>query len=33
LLRWPRGLALTMLDALPAVKRAFARAMSFGMRS
>jgi 2-octaprenyl-6-methoxyphenol hydroxylase len=33
LLRWPRGLALTMLDALPAVKRVFARAMSFGMRS
>jgi 2-octaprenyl-6-methoxyphenol hydroxylase len=33
LLRWPRGLALTMLDALPVVKRAFARAMSFGMRS
>jgi 2-octaprenyl-6-methoxyphenol hydroxylase len=32
LLRWPRGLALTMLDALPEVKRAFARAMSFGMR-
>jgi 2-octaprenyl-6-methoxyphenol hydroxylase len=30
LLRWPRGLALTMLDALPAVKRAFARAMTFG---
>ena len=32
LLRWPRGLALTMLDALPEVKRAFARAMTFGMR-
>src|SRR5271166_4838093 len=32
LLRWPRGLALTMLDALPAVKRAFARAMSLGLR-
>jgi 2-octaprenyl-6-methoxyphenol hydroxylase len=31
LLRWPRGLALTMLDALPAVKRAFARAMTLGM--
>ena len=31
LLRWPRGLALTMLDALPAVKRAFTRAMSYGM--
>jgi 2-octaprenyl-6-methoxyphenol hydroxylase len=32
LLRWPRGLALTMLDALPVVKRAFTRAMSFGVR-
>jgi 2-octaprenyl-6-methoxyphenol hydroxylase len=32
LLRWPRGLALTMLDALPQVKRAFTRAMTFGMR-
>jgi 2-octaprenyl-6-methoxyphenol hydroxylase len=32
LLRWPRGLALTLLDALPAVKRAFTRAMSFGTR-
>ena len=32
LLRWPRGLALTMLDALPAAKRAFARAMTFGVR-
>jgi 2-octaprenyl-6-methoxyphenol hydroxylase len=31
LLRWPRGLALTMLDALPAVKRAFTRTMTFGM--
>src|SRR5437762_2425675 len=31
LLRWPRGLALTMLDALPAVKRAFAHAMTFGL--
>jgi 2-octaprenyl-6-methoxyphenol hydroxylase len=31
LLRWPRGLALTMLDALPAVKRVFTRAMSYGM--
>jgi 2-octaprenyl-6-methoxyphenol hydroxylase len=29
--RWPRGLALTMLDALPPVKRAFARAMLFGI--
>jgi 2-octaprenyl-6-methoxyphenol hydroxylase len=32
LLRWPRGLALTMLDALPAAKRAFTRAMSLGIR-
>jgi 2-octaprenyl-6-methoxyphenol hydroxylase len=32
LLRWPRGLALTLLDALPAVKRAFTRTMSFGTR-
>jgi 2-octaprenyl-6-methoxyphenol hydroxylase len=32
LLRWPRGLALTMLDASPTVKRAFARAMTFGLR-
>jgi 2-octaprenyl-6-methoxyphenol hydroxylase len=31
LLRWPRGLALTMLDALPAAKRAFTRAMTFGL--
>jgi 2-octaprenyl-6-methoxyphenol hydroxylase len=31
LLRWPRGLALTMLDALPAAKRAFTRAMTFGV--
>ena len=30
---WPRGLALTMLDALPALKRAFTRAMLFGARS
>jgi 2-octaprenyl-6-methoxyphenol hydroxylase len=30
--RWPRGLALTMLDAVPAAKRAFARAMLFGLR-
>jgi len=29
---WPRGIALTMLDALPAAKRAFTRAMIFGMR-
>ena len=32
LLRWPRGLALTMLDALPLVKRSFTRAMLFGLR-
>jgi len=31
-LRWPRGLALTMLDALPPAKRAFTRAMLFGLR-
>jgi 2-octaprenyl-6-methoxyphenol hydroxylase len=31
-LRWPRGLALTLLDALPIAKRAFARAMLFGVR-
>jgi 2-octaprenyl-6-methoxyphenol hydroxylase len=30
--RWPRGLALTLLDALPPAKRAFARAMLFGVR-
>ena len=29
--RWPRGLALTLLDALPPAKRAFTRAMLFGM--
>ena len=32
LLRWPRGLALTLLDTLPPAKRAFTRAMLFGMR-
>ena len=32
LLRWPRGLALTMLDALPAAKHAFTRVMSLGVR-
>jgi 2-octaprenyl-6-methoxyphenol hydroxylase len=32
LLRWPRGLALTLLDALPPVKRSFTRAMLFGLR-
>ena len=31
LLRWPRGLALTLLDALPPMKRSFTRAMLFGM--
>jgi 2-octaprenyl-6-methoxyphenol hydroxylase len=31
LLRWPRGLALTLLDALPPVKRMFTRAMLFGV--
>ena len=29
--RWPRGLALTLLDAIPAAKRAFTRAMLFGL--
>ena len=31
LIRWPRGLALTLLDAVPAAKRAFTRAMLFGI--
>jgi 2-octaprenyl-6-methoxyphenol hydroxylase len=31
-IRWPRGLALTLLGAMPAAKRAFARAMLFGLR-
>lgn len=31
LLRWPRGLALTLFDALPPVKRMFARAMLYGV--
>ena len=31
LLRWPRGLALTMLDALPPLKRIFTRAMLYGI--
>jgi len=31
LLRWPRGLALTLLDAVPPAKRAFTRAMLFGL--
>lgn len=30
--RWPRGLALTMLDAVPPMKRVFTRAMLFGLR-
>ncbi len=30
-LSWPRGLALTTLDALPPLKRAFTRAMMFGL--
>jgi len=31
-LSWPRGLALTLLDALPPAKRMFARTMLFGVR-
>jgi 2-octaprenyl-6-methoxyphenol hydroxylase len=31
-LRWPRGLALTLLDAFPPIKRSFTRAMLFGLR-
>ncbi|MDQ6916960.1 MAG: FAD-dependent monooxygenase [Pseudomonadota bacterium] len=31
MLRWPRGLALTLLDALPPVKRMFTRAMLYGL--
>ncbi len=31
-LRWPRGFALTALDAVPPLKRAFTRAMLFGLR-
>jgi len=31
-LRWPRGLALTLLDAVLPAKRAFTRAMLFGLR-
>jgi 2-octaprenyl-6-methoxyphenol hydroxylase len=31
LARWPRGLALALLDALPPAKRAFTRAMLFGL--
>jgi 2-octaprenyl-6-methoxyphenol hydroxylase len=29
--RWPRGLALTLLDAVPPMKKAFTRAMLFGI--
>ncbi len=32
IVRWPRGLALTLLGAVPAAKRAFTRAMLFGLR-
>jgi 2-octaprenyl-6-methoxyphenol hydroxylase len=31
MLRWPRGLALTFLDAFPPVKRLFTRAMLYGL--
>jgi len=31
ILRWPRGLALTLLDAVPPMKKAFTRAMLFGI--
>lgn len=31
LLRWPRGIALSLLDAVPPVKKAFTRAMLFGL--
>lgn len=31
LLSWPRGLALTMLDTLPPMKRMFTRAMLYGL--
>lgn len=32
LLRWPRGLALTLLGVVPPAKRAFTHAMLFGLR-
>lgn len=32
LLRWPRGFALTLLGAVPPAKRAFTRAMLYGLR-
>jgi len=31
IVRWPRGIALTLLDAVPPMKKAFTRAMLFGM--
>ncbi|HEY7903974.1 MAG: FAD-dependent monooxygenase [Burkholderiales bacterium] len=31
LLRWPRGLALTLVDAVPPLKRIFAHAMLYGL--
>ncbi|HKW79540.1 MAG TPA: FAD-dependent monooxygenase, partial [Casimicrobiaceae bacterium] len=31
LLRWPRGLALTLVDAVPPLKRIFTRAMLYGL--
>lgn len=31
-IRWPRGVALALLDAVPPAKRAFARAMLHGLR-
>ncbi len=31
LVRWPRGIGLALLDALPPAKRAFTRAMLFGL--
>jgi 2-octaprenyl-6-methoxyphenol hydroxylase len=30
IVRWPRGVALTLLDAMPPMKKAFTRAMLFG---
>jgi len=30
-IRWPRGMALALLDAVPPVKRAFTRAMLYGL--
>jgi 2-octaprenyl-6-methoxyphenol hydroxylase len=31
LVGWPRGLALALLDTLPPAKKAFTRAMLFGL--